>query len=122
MTTITTLEGFDLQEQMRKLDHDYKTMMMKYCGPGIYKIDDISDEICVIMNRLGFIPTCRTIKRKKIKKDNSQVLPSYFWVNKSENLMMYHDLVLDELWMALYIFMCLSEEEIKINMAKPMYG
>ena len=91
MKTIDTLEGFDLQTQLRRLEADYFAMLN---APGLpdslkdpdYRLDDISDEIGDIMQRLLFV-----------RKED-------YWVNSSRGVRIYQDNMLNELWNALDIY------------------
>ena len=91
MKTVITLEGFDLQGQLKRLEQDYYDMLNH---PGIpetlkdpdYRLDDISDEIGDIMERLLFI------------KEGD------YWINSSRGVKIYQDNMLNELWNALDVY------------------
>jgi hypothetical protein len=91
MKNIDTLEGFDLQIQLRRLEKDYFAMLNT---PGLpdslkcpdYRLDDISDEIGTIMERLLFV-----------RKGD-------YWINSSRGVRIYQDNMLNELWNALDLY------------------
>jgi hypothetical protein len=91
MKKIDTLEGFDLQAQLKRLEQDYYAMLN---APGVpvslkdpnYRLDDISDEIGDIMERLLFV-----------RKGD-------YWINSSRGVRIYQDNMLNELWNALDIY------------------
>jgi hypothetical protein len=91
MKKIDTLEGFDLQIQLKRLEQDYYTMLN---APGVpdslkdpdYRLDDISDEIGDIMERLLFVRR------------------GDYWTNSSRGVRIYQDNMLNELWNALDIY------------------